>query len=182
MCPRQGRRPEPRGPGGARDGAIVAHQHDVPRQDGPRAAPERVGPRSPDGARDARAAAAVERATGGRPAPGRSAPNGLRKGPHVNRRRRAGERRRPSLRGARNVAAALENLGTDTTYLCCVDAAGNACSFICSNFEAFGSGLVPEGCGFSCRTAAGISCCARGIRIVLGLGSVGRTTRSSQAW
>ena len=48
-----------------------------------------------------------------------------------------------------NVAAALENLGTDTTYLCCVDAAGNACSFICSNFEAFGSGLVPEGCGFS---------------------------------
>ena len=40
-------------------------------------------------------------------------------------------------------------MGTDTTYLCCVDADGNACSFICSNFEAFGSGLVPEGCGFS---------------------------------
>ena len=53
------------------------------------------------------------------------------------------------LSEAKAVAAALENLGTDTTYLCCVDAAGNACSFICSNFEAFGSGLVPEGCGFS---------------------------------
>ncbi len=53
------------------------------------------------------------------------------------------------LSEARAVSAALENLGTDTTYLCCVDAAGNACSFICSNFEAFGSGLVPEGCGFS---------------------------------
>ena len=53
------------------------------------------------------------------------------------------------LSEARAVAAALENLGTDTTYLCCVDAAGNACSFICSNFEAFGSGLVPQGCGFS---------------------------------
>ena len=53
------------------------------------------------------------------------------------------------LSEAKAVAAALENLGTDTTYLCCVDAAGNACSFICSNFEAFGSGLVPEGLGFS---------------------------------
>ena len=40
------------------------------------------------------------------------------------------------------MSAALENLGTDTTYLCCVDADGNACSFICSNFEAFGSGLA----------------------------------------
>lgn len=50
---------------------------------------------------------------------------------------------------ARAASEALENLGTDTTYLCCVDKDGNACSFICSNFEAFGSGLVPGGTGFS---------------------------------
>ena len=61
-------------------------------KDGPRAAPERVGPRGPDGAHDARPAAAVERATEGRPVPGGSAPHGLREGPCRHRRRRAGER------------------------------------------------------------------------------------------
>ena len=46
--------------------------------------------------------------------------------------------------------------GTDTTYLCAVDAEGNMVSLIQSNYSGFGSGLVAEGTGFGLQNRGGL--------------------------
>ncbi len=47
-------------------------------------------------------------------------------------------------------------VGSDTTYLCAVDARGNGCSFINSLYKGFGSGVVAEGTGV-CLHNRGVS-------------------------
>jgi gamma-glutamyltranspeptidase/glutathione hydrolase len=46
--------------------------------------------------------------------------------------------------------------GTDTTYLCVVDAEGNMVSYIQSNYNSFGSGVVAAGTGFALQNRGGL--------------------------
>ncbi|XP_061193851.1 glutathione hydrolase-like YwrD proenzyme [Saccostrea echinata] len=54
-----------------------------------------------------------------------------------------------SDRASSDVQRGSFSVGNDTVYFTTADKEGNACSFINSNFMGFGTGFVPEGCGFT---------------------------------
>ena len=56
-------------------------------------------------------------------------------------------RLRERISPTRAAASAISDLGSDTAYLCAVDAEGNGCSFINSLYDRFGSGIVAGSTG-----------------------------------
>ena len=64
---------------------------------------------------------------------------------YAKRRRRLIDRERASL----NQKRGSPDHSSDTVYLTVVDGEGNACSLINSNYMGFGTGIVPEGWGFT---------------------------------